>query len=755
MPYGPSGRKQNLTYNFLGNVTQVQVKNSGGTVTETQTMTYDAYGRETATSSSQYSASTAKTYTDRGQLATESIAYSGRTYTVTYHYDAQGRPTKLTYPSGREAEYTYDDRQLLKTIKWEGAQVEDRSYNDAGMLTGVDRAFVDETRTYNAGSQLTQINNTNVGSQTYTYDQNGNVTSESLSGVMANYSFSTIHAGGPFADGYDAEDRFMRFKRSGVTEDILLTRSNIGNISNVNRNGNNTARGYNSAHGLTTVTGGTTQTYDTDGNTTKLHTNVNAAWDDAGRMKNTDVPAGASAGIQGFNEYGYVGGTRVWKKITRSGSVVEHRVHIHAGPNLIAEYNAGVAASTPVQEYVYAGEIDSLVLIRRSDATRYGVTRNRQWSITALHDLANGNVVERYAYEMTGKRTIYAANGTTVRTTSSFGNNFGYTSRWHDEESGLMYFRARYYNPLTGEFLSRDPMEFVDGMSLYRGYMDISVVDPTGNWVNVRGTIWRAEREDTFESLRDLVAPALNDGGTHCIRPIVPGGVPCPTCQYDYNRYITEIEAEMRAAWKQRLPAECGEYDVANITDKRPDPGAVLIALSDPNDLIIALAADNYGVPAGNRFTTAKSVAEYIRDVASQGGSPISSLTILGHADRGAARIGGRMLASQFDTGDLVRVDQKRAIYWAEFDDAAQWKLSPVCWFRTDSESRFTGCKSLTLALRFTDALLRTGASGYGSKKVIYPGQGTFWFDGEPQTVYDNLDEFHKAKQWTKYDGKN
>jgi RHS repeat-associated protein len=200
-------------------------------------------------------------------------------------------------------------------------------------------------------------------------------------------------------------------------------------------------------------------------------------------MKNTEVPAGASAGIQGLNENGYVGGTRIWKKITRGGSVVEHRVHIHAGPNLIAEYNAGVAASTPVQEYVYGGEIDSLVMIRRSDATKYGVTRNRQWSITALHDLANGNVVERYAYEMTGKRTIYAANGTTVRTTSSFGNHFGYTNRWHDEESGLMYFRARYYNPLTGEFLSRDPLEFVDGMSMYRGYMRLDDVDPEGTVV--------------------------------------------------------------------------------------------------------------------------------------------------------------------------------------------------------------------------------------------------------------------------------
>jgi hypothetical protein len=43
-----------------------------------------------------------------------------------------------------------------------------------------------------------------------------------------------------------------------------------------------------------------------------------------------------------------------------------------------------------------------------------------------------------------------------------------------------MYFRARYYNPLTGEFLSRDPLEFVDGFSLYRGYMGVIGMDPWG-----------------------------------------------------------------------------------------------------------------------------------------------------------------------------------------------------------------------------------------------------------------------------------
>ena len=54
------------------------------------------------------------------------------------------------------------------------------------------------------------------------------------------------------------------------------------------------------------------------------------------------------------------------------------------------------------------------------------------------------------------------------------------TSRRNDEESGLMYFRARYYDPNTGEFISRDPLEYVDGMSLYRGYFVPDATDPTG-----------------------------------------------------------------------------------------------------------------------------------------------------------------------------------------------------------------------------------------------------------------------------------
>jgi len=40
--------------------------------------------------------------------------------------------------------------------------------------------------------------------------------------------------------------------------------------------------------------------------------------------------------------------------------------------------------------------------------------------------------------------------------------------------------RARYFDPSTGEFLSKDPLEYVDGMSMYRGYFVPAETDSEG-----------------------------------------------------------------------------------------------------------------------------------------------------------------------------------------------------------------------------------------------------------------------------------
>jgi RHS repeat-associated protein len=61
-------------------------------------------------------------------------------------------------------------------------------------------------------------------------------------------------------------------------------------------------------------------------------------------------------------------------------------------------------------------------------------------------------------------------------------NPFRYTARESDTETGLYYYRARYYDAETGRFLSEDPIGFGGGKNFYRyGLRDpVNLSDPSG-----------------------------------------------------------------------------------------------------------------------------------------------------------------------------------------------------------------------------------------------------------------------------------
>ena len=471
----PSGKSKTNVYinaanDIAGLLRKVEYRDATDTLVGSDTLTYDDLLRRTG-STSRYGVTQAMAYDHRSQMSSESTTYGGQTYSVAYERDDRGRMTKVTYPSGRIVEYAHTVRGMLDTIKVDSDEIEDRDYNAIGQLTAVDRPSIDETRTYDDRGQVTTIGNGSVGTATYAYDANGNKLSESWSGAMSSWNFTTQVGGN---DGYDAEDRFLNFNQSGQSKTLAMTRSDIGNITNINLNSTNTARGYSNVHELTSV-GSNTQSFDSDGNLATATSGDTYDWDEGGMMKQANVSGGPTV------EYGYgAGGKRIWKKVT-DGATVTETVYIHSGPNCIAEYAKGAAPTSSGNEYVYAGGIDSLVMLLRTGGTeKLSITRNQQWSVSALVD-NTGSVVERYTYDEFGKRTMLAANGSTVRTSSSYDMPYGYTSRRHEPETGLMHFRARYYDPTTGEFISRDPLEYVDGMSLYGGYFVPSGLDPTGS----------------------------------------------------------------------------------------------------------------------------------------------------------------------------------------------------------------------------------------------------------------------------------
>ncbi|MCA9187518.1 MAG: RHS repeat-associated core domain-containing protein [Planctomycetales bacterium] len=59
-------------------------------------------------------------------------------------------------------------------------------------------------------------------------------------------------------------------------------------------------------------------------------------------------------------------------------------------------------------------------------------------------------------------------------------NPYTYTGRRLDTETGMHYYRNRYYHPQLGRFVTRDPVGIVGGMNVYSAGGDVNGTDPYG-----------------------------------------------------------------------------------------------------------------------------------------------------------------------------------------------------------------------------------------------------------------------------------
>ena len=103
-------------------------------------------------------------------------------------------------------------------------------------------------------------------------------------------------------------------------------------------------------------------------------------------------------------------------------------------------------------------------------------------NVTALAG-DGGTVLERYAYDPYGRCDVLTP-AWAGRGASDYDNPIRYAGYYLDAETGLCHVRHRAYHPLLGRWLQRDPLGYVDGMSLYEyvGSMPANSVDPYGLW---------------------------------------------------------------------------------------------------------------------------------------------------------------------------------------------------------------------------------------------------------------------------------
>jgi RHS repeat-associated protein len=86
-------------------------------------------------------------------------------------------------------------------------------------------------------------------------------------------------------------------------------------------------------------------------------------------------------------------------------------------------------------------------------------------NVVALLD-ESGAVVESYRYDAFGNETIYDARGTSCKK-SLVNNPWRFSSKRVDDETGLVYFGRRYYDPALGKWLTMDPLGLKAGPNLY------------------------------------------------------------------------------------------------------------------------------------------------------------------------------------------------------------------------------------------------------------------------------------------------
>lgn len=222
-------------------------------------------------------------------------------------------------------------------------------------------------------------------------------------------------------------------------------------------------------------------------------------------------------------------GRRVSKRMAAGGSTSV--VYFWDGWQTVEETNTSGVVQ---KRYVWGEGIDEILKATLPDAADIdGDTitaeqvdlyyhHNSLGSVVAVTDAA-GTVKESYRYSAFGTPSIYNAAGSVISTTA-VKQPFLFTgARWDFEEaSGLYQMRHRFYDPIVGRFVSRDPLGLWGDPSQngngqgYCGHNPVNRVDPLGEQDSPTGggdpVADTKHILDKSESARDLLKVLLDDG---------------------------------------------------------------------------------------------------------------------------------------------------------------------------------------------------------------------------------------------------
>ncbi|HTP06743.1 MAG TPA: RHS repeat-associated core domain-containing protein, partial [Anaerolineae bacterium] len=374
-----------------------------------------------------------------GRLSGLSLASNANlAQTLGMAYDVLGRQTSLRssgYTTYTLA-YAYDvaSRLIGRTTNEGRAPNYHYAYDAAGQIshltisnTVATTTLLQLDYTYDAAGNIVGITSSRDGATTYVYDVLNRVADINSPG------FNTTYA-------YDAAGN--RTSANGVTFN------------------------YDAAGRLSSSSDGASYTYDAAGNLLTRRRNNQTdtfQWTGQGRLARITYADGT------FSEYTYDAAGRRIRQRRRDGSLT---YYTYLGSNLAQELDASGAA---LASYTYDG-LDRPVSMWRRDAAPNGQTYfyllDDLGDVLGLVD-ENGTMAATYRYDPWGN---------VINSTGSIANPLRFEAREWDEDSGLYFDRARYYDPIVGRFISRDRLGINGGLNHYAyvGNNPIRFRDPLG-----------------------------------------------------------------------------------------------------------------------------------------------------------------------------------------------------------------------------------------------------------------------------------
>ncbi|MFD0894239.1 RHS repeat protein [Luteolibacter ambystomatis] len=452
-------------------------------------------------------------------LSTRATAYSSTTVlNRTDYHDRLGRVTGTQVTNGASATvsrhgYAYDAADRRTRNRRENNQFWDYSYDSRGQVTAATKKFPNSDAIPGHA-------------YSYAYDSIGNRTSAVMGGGTAvAYEANALNQ---YAEIETPGTRWI-LGEAPVADAVTVNGATaaraggLGFFSKQLTDTNTTPLWSNDtivSNGVT-VTGHTwtpaatfTPSYDADGNLTN-DGRWNLTWDKENRLARMETTsAAATAGVPRTRlDFTYDSqGRRVAKSVESSTdgttwTFVSSRRFLYDGWNLIAEYTAPSASSgtlTLDASYTWgddlssspqgAGGVGGLLAVQLYGGTTatYYPAYSGSGDVNAWVD-TSGSVVDRRDYSPFGQLvTHYKLTG---GSTPADRLNFGFSTKYTDSETGLLYYGYRYYDARNGSWLSQDPSGELGGANLYNfsANRGINAIDVLGLYIHEAGVIGPAE----------------------------------------------------------------------------------------------------------------------------------------------------------------------------------------------------------------------------------------------------------------------